>query len=83
MSKDLIFQMRTHQIGPCTIEEKDIIKTGLEKIGERIESHILWYIDSAVNIGFARGEFKEKWQSNANEKPTITAEEFIKTYLQP
>jgi len=73
-------EMRLCIVGPCSEAEKQEIREGLERIGEPMVSSIFWHPTGGPMIRFG----VDRWMVVGNwNSPTITAADFIKTYLRP
>ena len=82
--------MRRCIVGPCTEAEKQAVRDGLEYWNEPIESMDMWdFLDTSDPAQFNQIAFEmpsHEWTKTGNDVygvSTITAADFIKTYLQP
>ena len=72
-------EMRRQIVGPCIESELNEIRTGLVKLGEKAER--LAMFNQCQMVYFE--EYNSEWCTGDSQEPTITAADFIKTYLKP
>ena len=72
-------EMHRQIVGPCTESELNEIRAGLVKLGENVEPEKYW---NFYEIAFFE-TYNSEWITSDQPEPTISAADFIKTYLQP
>ncbi len=82
-------EMRHCIVGPCTLDDLRQLGGKLFDSEERIESWFLDDLPSNTNLIAKYSDIYDEWESflmvdmNPLYEPTITAADFIKTYLRP
>ena len=74
-------EMRLCIVGPCSEAEKNTIRGLLVEIEEAVATRGNWHFDNKHDSVYFDADFDE-WDTSYMS-PTITAADFIKTYLQP
>ena len=81
-------EMRLCIVGPCSEADLEVLRADFEAIGERVEPPIHWGGLPDYQMIVSYSEDYEEWESyllhdgNHIYEPTITAADFIKTYLR-